>query len=224
MTSQSRQTLTYSSRASTGKSIPESHYDSKVTRFSLSATFYRNRIVGALRAFKSPSVRQAAQNVSSNLIFENPTVEQLASTIATLVDPSSTFVNLVLPARSAADNVKAMIAKYTANLPTTKAKAKSRDDAAPVVLLTGSTGNIGSHILAYLLSEGRIGRVYALNRPSDDPLGRLRSAFADRGLPVKVLDDPRLVSLTGDITRDDFGLEDIQYKEVCSKIGFEIEG
>ena len=159
-------------------------------------------------------MRHAAQNVSSNLIFENPTVEQLAVAIATLADPSSTSANPVLQVRSAADNVRAMIAKYTADLPNAKAKAKSRGDAPPVVLLTGSTGNIGSHILAYLLSEERVGRVYTLNRPSADPLGRLRSAFDDRGLPVKVLDDSRLVSLAGDITRDDFGLEETQYREV----------
>ena len=111
-----------------------------------------------------------------------------------------------------------MIAKYTADLPTAKAKtkAKAHDNAAPAVLLTGSTGNIGSHILAYLLSDERVGCLHTLNRPSADPLRRLRSAFSERGLPVELLDDSRFVSLAGDITRDNFGLEEAQYKEVCA--------
>ena len=151
---------------------------------------------------EDPSVRQAAQSVSSNFIFEHSTVEQLAVAIASLVDSSSASV---FQAHSVVDDIRAMIAKYTADLPTAKAKGKAHS-TAPVVLLTGSTGNIGSHILACLLSEQRIERVYTLNRPSVDPLGRLRSAFSERGLPVELLDDSRLVSLAGDITRDNFGL------------------
>ena len=155
-------------------------------------------------------MRQAAQGISSNFIFEHSTVEQLAAAIASLVDPSSASA---FQAHSVVDDIRAMIAKYTADLPTAKAKGKALS-TAPVILLTGSTGNIGSHILACLLSEPRIGRVYTLNRPSADPLGRLRSAFSERGLPVELLDDPRLISLAGDITRDNFGLDEAQYEEV----------
>lgn len=185
----------------------------KGSRYSLSATFFRNRVIGALRLSEDSSVHRAAQSVSSNLIFEHPTIEQLAIAIDTFVNPSSASV---FQAHSVVGSIRAMIAKYTADLPTVQAKGKANNYITPVVLLTGSTGNIGSHILAYLLSEERVARVYTLNRLSADPLGRLRSAFSERGLPAELLDDPRLVSLAGDITLDNFSLDEIQYKEVST--------
>lgn len=185
---------------------------------SLSATFLRNRIIGALRASEDPSLRQAANAISANIIFDCPTILQLAYAIHALVDPETDSVQQPDQIRLRVAEIEAMIAKYAADLPTPKARAVHAPIGAPVVLLTGSTGNIGSHILAYLLSDSRIGRVYALNRPSSDPLGRLKAALADRELPEALLDDPRFTSLVGDVTQDKFGLEDSQYTEVCDSI------
>ncbi|EKM52250.1 uncharacterized protein PHACADRAFT_211524 [Phanerochaete carnosa HHB-10118-sp] len=184
---------------------------------SLSATFFRNRIIGALRASESSSVRQAAQRISSNFVFEHPTIEQLAATLRSLVDPSGGADAATLHARTRVDEIRAMIEKYSDDLPTARAQAFGRG-AAPIVLLTGSTGNIGSHILAYLLAEPRVARVYTLNRPSADPRGRLKAALSERDLPVKELDGPRLVLLAGDVTRDNFGLDDAQYREVIASV------
>ncbi|EKM52251.1 uncharacterized protein PHACADRAFT_260494 [Phanerochaete carnosa HHB-10118-sp] len=184
---------------------------------SLSATFFRNRVIGALRASESSNVRQAVQHISSNFVFEHPTIKQLAAALASFVDPSDGASAATSNTRTRAGEVRAMIEKHTNNLPTARAQALRRG-AAPVVLLTGSTGNIGSHILAYLLAEPRIARVYTLNRPSADPRGRLEAAFRERGLPVEELDDPRLMSLVGDVTRDNFGLDDAQYQEVLASV------
>jgi hypothetical protein len=182
---------------------------------SLSATFFRNRVIGALRSSDSPVLRQAAQNISPNLIFEHPTVEQLAETLAAIVDPSlpSSQGTLSKPSR-AVETIREWIAKYTADLPSVNHAQISASGGTPTVLLTGSTGNIGSHILASLLSNHRVGKIYALNRPSANPLERLKAAFVDRGLPVKLLLDSRLVSLVGDVTSDNFALEAEQYLEV----------
>ena len=107
-----------------------------------------------------------------------------------------------------------MIAKYTADLPAFDRAKAGVATGAPVVLLTGATGNIGSHILASLLSEGSISRIYTLDRPSADPAARLRASLEDRALPGKLLQDPRLVCLFGDINQDKFGLEASTYNEV----------
>ena len=161
-------------------------------------------------------MRRAAQQVSPNVIFEHPTIKQLAHAVSSLLDPSAHAQGV---SSSRADAIRALIAKYTADMPTAKAKGKA-NASPPVVLLTGSTGNIGSHILAYLLADERVGRVYTLNRPSADPLGRLKAAFTERGLPAEMLDDARLVSLAGDITKENFGLEEAQYREVRLAMSF----
>ncbi|EKM50011.1 uncharacterized protein PHACADRAFT_130503 [Phanerochaete carnosa HHB-10118-sp] len=184
-------------------------FDRQVT---LSATFYRNRIIGALRASGTLRVRQAAQRVPANLVFECPSVQQLASALAALVDQSAD----TRAQRSPADEIREMIAKYTTDMSRARVGKAADVGAVPVVLLTGSTGNIGSHILACLLAEPRIARVYALNRPSADPHGRLAAAFRERGLPEKALDDPRLVSLVGDVTHERFGLDEAQYNDILA--------
>ena len=89
-------------------------------------------------------------------------------------------------------------------------------DTPPIVLLTGSTGSIGSHILADLLADKRIARVYTLNRPSDmAPLSRLQSAFREKALNLNLLDIDSLVPLIGDVNREDFGLG----TEIFSEVG-----
>ncbi|GJF00095.1 acetyl-CoA synthetase-like protein [Phanerochaete sordida] len=184
---------------------------------SLSATFFRNRIIGALRSSDDPRVRQAAARVSGNLIFEHPTIAQLATALLALIDPSSAAAVL-----SPADAIRALIAKYTEGLPVPRAGkgAAFTEDDERVVLLTGSTGNIGSHILAYLLAEPRITRIYTLNRPSASgpPRAREHAAFRARGLPADALADARLVSLAGEATRDQLGLDAAQYAEVLAAV------
>ena len=111
--------------------------------------------------------------------------------------------------------IRAIVAKYTANIPTPRRVTAAPSNSNRVVLLTGSTGNVGSHILAHLLCDARISRVYVLNRPSDDPLGRLKAAFSSRLLPTSILADNKLVFLVGDVSQVKFGLEEQQYDEVC---------
>ena len=135
--------------------------------------------------------------------------------LSALVDPSSTTrLRLTQPAVKVEDIV-ALITKYAADLPTSRsARLDVQALRRPVVLLTGSTGNIGSHILAYLLSDKNIAKVYTLNRPSANPEERLKAAFAERLLPSDLLDKPKAVSLTGDVTLPNFGLSVERYNEV----------
>ena len=111
-----------------------------------------------------------------------------------------------------------MVQKYTADLRVQRGERTSPINDAPiVVVLTGSTGNIGSHILAALLEDKRITKVYALNRPSTSTQDRLVTAFQDRSLPLKLLTESKLVSLTGDLSADNFGLSPDVYSEVQAR-------
>ncbi|KIP12212.1 hypothetical protein PHLGIDRAFT_508051 [Phlebiopsis gigantea 11061_1 CR5-6] len=189
-------------------------YAEEIKEF-LSATFFRNHILGALRA---SSLREAAQNVSSNIVFEHPTMRALARALHTMINPSGPSLSKDELLRTRVAEINTMIDKYKANLPTPIAPRTRRANAPLVVLLTGSTGNIGSHILASLLAEPRVSRVYALNRPSSDPMGRVRNALTERRLPVEMLDDTRFVSLAGDVTKQSFGLASAQYDELVGAV------
>lgn len=153
--------------------------------------------------------------ISPNIIFDHPTIDELASYLASLL--SQTPEPHEEAARSGVDaaEIESLTSKYTHDMPGPRFNGQVWTASGPVVVLTGSTGNIGSHILAQLLSDDRIPRIFTLNRPSSDPDARLRAAFVDRGLPAGLLSLPKLSSWIGDITQHNFGLDQTQYSEVC---------
>lgn len=180
---------------------------------SLNATILRNRIIGGLRASGDPSAQNAAKNVSPNFIFDYPTLEQMASAVAGLVDPSS---GSVVDEKDRAEHIVEYIEKYSANLPQRANDARRDLPDELSVLLTGSTGNLGSHIVAALLADPHIARVYTLDRPNSGSCSedRLKHAFADRGLPLALLSNGKLRTLTGELHTEYFGLEPPTLDEV----------
>jgi FlaA1/EpsC-like NDP-sugar epimerase len=61
--------------------------------------------------------------------------------------------------KSHVDEIETMITRYSNPWPTIKRNAES----STVVLLTGSTGSIGSHTLEAMLRDRRILRIYSFN-------------------------------------------------------------
>ncbi|TFK51599.1 acetyl-CoA synthetase-like protein [Heliocybe sulcata] len=169
---------------------------------SLSATFLKNRIIGALRSSQNPSVKDAAARVSQNIVFAHPTIRQLANKLASIVDPSTSESAGGQPTAEILD----MIAKYSATLPIVA-------EPKPVVLLTGSTGTLGTHILFQLIQSENVTKIYAYNRKSSagSSLERQKAAFADKGFDVSRLEDAvtrsKIVFLEGEAARDNLGLE-----------------
>lgn len=158
--------------------------------------------------------RAAAAAISQNFVFDFPTVRELSFALVSLVDLTETSELRNKPAE-----IEEMIRRYTAALPVYQA----RIEATPgnndiVVLLTGSTGNIGSHILASLLRDPRITAVYTLNRPSSTSADRLFTAFRQRCLPVELLSQKKLSPYVGDLTQECFGLPKELFKQVRSRV------
>ncbi|KAF5356672.1 hypothetical protein D9757_013209 [Collybiopsis confluens] len=115
--------------------------------------------------------------------------------------------------------IESMIEKYTAGLDNDidslmhpvqvlDRNTKHRSLSAETILLTGSTGNLGSQLLVDLLSRDNIQRVYAVNRPSSTQsmMQRHSDRFIDKGLDVSLLASAKLVFLEGDISLPDLGL------------------
>lgn len=120
------------------------------------------------------------------------------------------------PAKDAKDDIQRMLSTYAQHLPK-PACAKLVTSSMPiVVLVTGTTGTVGSHILAALLREPKIWRMYTLNRSrrSTPVAARQAQSFLEKGIPVELLDDRRLVQLAGDVTLERFGLEADYFEEV----------
>ena len=176
---------------------------------SLSSTFLRNRIIGALRAAPDPALNAVVHDVHPNFVFEHPTLAELAATVVQLIHagvaPS--------PVHAAVEGMKALIAKYSAQLPIAPRQRARARDAGETVLLTGTTGRFGRHVLAQLLADPRVARVYALNRGSALE-ERQAAAFREAKLPLSLLAQGKLMLLSGDLGREDLGLEPALLAEV----------
>ena len=193
---------------------------------SLSATFLRNRVVNALRKAPDIRIRDPISLISPNIVFEHPSLRHLAARIASLVGEPGVSQSLNLRERHVAA-IDAMIEKYSVGIPGSALSMVNgvRKDVVShltgaVVLLTGSTGGLGSFLLSQLLLNPSVERVYAVNRPcsSTSIEERQKSAFVDKGLCVDLSSFKKLIYIEADVSQDNCGLSPELYLEVrdCS--------
>ncbi|KAI5990800.1 putative aminoadipate reductase [Pisolithus marmoratus] len=185
---------------------------------SLSATFLRNRINGSLRVSPDQNVREAVSRISQNIVFTYPTLRVLAEQLVNIItrkadttDPKTEIENMLQKYSSG------LSGKHVRGTPT------KRDRNEPhVVLVTGSTGALGSYLVASLLQREDIARIYVLNRRSKTTTSQERqlSTFQDRGLDTGLLESQKLVYVEGDTSQENLGLEDKTYAEVRIQPGF----
>ena len=119
--------------------------------------------------------------------------------------------------RSPIDDVLEMMAQYSKEFtPHTGTDPLPSHD---VVLVTGTTGTIGSNVLAQLVADPKIEKVYGFNRESSTPLDtRQRIALKERGLDPSVVDSPKVVLLEGTVSQPKLGLPDDLYEELRTSI------
>ena len=131
------------------------------------------------------------------------------------------LVNLLTGKASTADpkaEIERMIKKYSSGLQGNILRDLATRDGneGHVILITGSTGGLGSYLLASLLNRKDVIRIYALNRRSKTTTTeqRQRSGFEDRGMDISLLASQRLVYVDGDTSQEQLGLDRSLYEEV----------
>ena len=119
--------------------------------------------------------------------------------------------------------LQALVNKFTQGFPShlTLNGSASLVPHENVYLLTGTTGCLGSNMLAQLLEAPATTRVYAFNRPSKSSTLRARqlSAFRQRGLNADLLTSEKLVYVEGDLSTPGFALDQKLYGEVSASPG-----
>ncbi|KAJ7673364.1 hypothetical protein B0H17DRAFT_1083222 [Mycena rosella] len=168
---------------------------------SLTATIFRLHIMRALRFRNDAALTRAANALPQNLVYSFPTISQLSTYMNGLVGGT------VMEEGTAGAQMDRLIAKYSPSIGRTQATAATAGPA--VVLLTGSTGNLGSRILASLLKDDRALKIYAFNRSS---AGRTMSdrhldIFNEMGLDKLLLASPKLVFIEGQVDQTNLGLK-----------------
>ncbi|KAG2076580.1 putative aminoadipate reductase [Suillus decipiens] len=185
---------------------------------SLSATFLKNRIIGSLSSSSDHDLQASASRIDQNIIFSNPSIRLLAKSVINAVlqrDGAGTV--------DAKADIENMIEKYSVGLGNAVTEASTTlvdgcDQSDHVIALTGSTGGLGSYLLADLLQREYVSVVYAINRPSKGASiqERQENAFKDRGLDFTLLQSHKLVYIETDTSVDQLGAkgpfpEEVEY-------------
>ncbi|KZT01340.1 acetyl-CoA synthetase-like protein [Laetiporus sulphureus 93-53] len=177
---------------------------------SLQATWIRNSLLRALRE----SAQLDTRTITGNFVYDHPTINRLAAFILSLASGSSHNVGFK---DTRATAMRAMAAEYSGQFPARPIDAKVPRPEGQVVLVTGTTGSLGCHLLSRLVSDSEVSRIYALNRAARDKtslLDRHRNALRAQSLSANLLEYEKSFLLEGDLTEDNFGLPFEVYEEM----------
>ncbi|KAJ6500294.1 hypothetical protein DFH09DRAFT_944969 [Mycena vulgaris] len=175
---------------------------------SLQATWIRNSILHALR-----TSQVEVRAIPHDFVYSHPTTRLLGNF---LTQVASGLLSPVADISLRASAMEAMVLSYTREFPVHSGTIESPQSEA--VLVTGTTGALGSYILADLLGRLEISIVYALNRPGASIEDRQRTSFRNNGIDVQLLSSPRLRLIEGDFMMPAFGLASAEYREMREKI------
>ncbi|CAE6433215.1 unnamed protein product [Rhizoctonia solani] len=186
---------------------------------SLTATLLSGVLRRALSLLSSTETRHVAGQVTQQTIFNHPSILQLATYLIGLINGATGRSSSTLES----DIMGTMITRYTQNMTLRhQDSAWSLTGSEPIenVVITGTTGSLGSHILAQLLANDKVKQVWAINRPhkgSGVPvMHRQRVSFEDKALPISLLDHPKLTFLECNLNESQLGLANGDYEAIRS--------
>jgi hypothetical protein len=185
----------------------ESHDDSLC---SLQATWIRNSLLRALRDSARLDTRQSVDN----FVYDHPSILRLSRFITNWASGQSLGNNV-----SKESLMQAMVDKYSKKFPAHTSSSTFTGLGGDVVLVTGTTGALGCYLLAKLVDDSAVSRIYAINRVRRKGQGSLvnaqKSALIDRGLDSEaILVSKKLHLLEADVTLPRFALPEDVYDEV----------
>ncbi|KAI1453838.1 male sterility protein-domain-containing protein [Annulohypoxylon moriforme] len=141
--------------------------------------------------------------LATRSIYTNPTPRKLAKYIFSILNEGDDS-NLSGGEDDQLKAMKALWEKYTANLPTKKGERPDPLDEGQTVLLTGSTGMLGSYMLDLMVKNPSVKKIVCLNRSEDGGAKRQAQSVKDRGLSANFASKTEFYHV--DMSRPDFGL------------------
>ena len=154
----------------------------------------------------------------SRTIYTSPTIARLSETIHRVLSSDSISEagqNIARQSRTAI--MAAMVEKYTLNLPRRSSKViQALPSSNFNVVLTGSTGSLGTHLLNVLLNDSKVSKIYCLNR-SEDAQQRHQNILTDRGLKHD-LTSSKIEFLQVDFGLAQFGLLPAKFTELTDSV------
>ncbi|KAI1085430.1 acetyl-CoA synthetase-like protein [Whalleya microplaca] len=144
-------------------------------------------------------------DLALSTIYQNPSVKQLIAAILESNDRTDDR-----------DIMDPLLSTYTGliqQIPIPRSFDPVKNEPIDVIL-TGSTGKLGTYMLRALLERPGIGHIFCLNRATDGG----RSAFADAELEKDKFDD-RVTFILADLTRPSLRLDEATYETLRARVG-----
>lgn len=151
-----------------------------------------------------------SEKIENTLIYSNPTVRSLARALRNIKLGNDTGFDERM--QEQVKGMKQMIDDYSKDLPPNNSARKEELS----VILTGSTGSLGSYLLDALLADKRVVRVFCMNRSADAQTKQLQSSSA-RGLGLLKTCGERVQFLHADLSKPLLGLEKTVYDRVVQQ-------
>ncbi|KAI0141212.1 putative NRPS-like enzyme [Xylariaceae sp. FL1272] len=153
-----------------------------------------------------------ASHLALSTLYKNPSIELLPMALLTKKDNESD-----------SDQIQPLLSTYSKllhqiepRIPGTTGDADTSINTADVVL-TGSTGILGTHILRALLDRQDIGHTFCLNRRSDGGRAIQATRFQAAGLAVELLQD-RVTFLQSGLAQPLLILDKDTYERLRSRV------
>lgn len=177
---------------------------------SLQVMTIRRRLVRSLP--RDSGVR--ARAITGVLIYKNPTVSQLAVAILNLARNQDVESVESAGSRHLADD---LFLKYTKDLPPRLVESGDKEPNSDYrILLTGSTGSLGSYILDHLIQTDSVKEVWCLNR-SADAESRQARLNAKRGLRSDFAGS-NVHFLQAKLSEERLGLQETDYSDISKRV------
>ncbi|KAK0238145.1 hypothetical protein EDD85DRAFT_921521 [Armillaria nabsnona] len=183
---------------------------------SLQATWIQNTLLRAIRA-----TAKHRKDTDASFVYKYPTIGQLNQYIQSLTLGTTIGVGI-----SPLKSMESMVDKYTNEFPERPPHTlPTPGPQSIVVLVTGSTGSLGSYLLAELIKDPSVSCIYAINRPSGGVDGlwqKQRRAFIERGIDTALLKSSKIELLEGDLSSPQLGLPESSYRDVTWRVDFKV--
>ncbi|ROV98684.1 hypothetical protein VMCG_06712 [Cytospora schulzeri] len=149
-----------------------------------------------------------AQSFATRLIYQNSTPRRLAGHIMNnIINGQGASLNEDEQQQQA---MRSIWKKYTSDLTKAQPGRPDPNTQNQTVILTGSTGMLGSYLLDFMARDSRVAKIICLNRAADGGRAQQAKAFADRGLDTSSL-ETKAEFLHADMSQPKFGLSDEVY-------------
>ncbi|KPM43755.1 hypothetical protein AK830_g2733 [Neonectria ditissima] len=157
---------------------------------------------------KSEGIRLGPETLTPRAVYRNPTAKQLASFLYSRTNqkgPSEEFQDERDVKKS-----EELLSKYIRDLPLSRPGKQEPLHDGQTVLVTGTTGSLGSYLLEQLCTLKTVKKVVAVNRGQDGAV-RQAKASASRGLGT---DFSKVQFLEADLSLPRLGMDQTTYKHL----------